>query len=175
MFEGHDTTSAAVVWTLYFIAKHPDVQQKLYDELVSVVGESGDITNDNAPKLKYLEMVNKEALRIKPSVPVIMRTLTEDLQLDDITIPAGCAAAIRIWEMHRDPQYWDQPEKFDPDRWLPDRSKNYHPYQYIPFSAGPRNCIGTQPHLFSLWVLMHNSQVKSLPSSRTRPSLPRSS
>jgi len=144
MFEGHDTTSASAVWSLYYLAMYPDIQQKVYEELVEVLGESDSINVEQAGKLKYLDMVTKETLRLRPSVSAIIRTLTEDLHLDDLVIPAGTGAQIRIWEMNRDPLYWEEPEKFDPERWTSERTKNMHPFLYVPFSAGPRNCVGTQ-------------------------------
>jgi len=114
MFEGHDTTSAAAAWGLYLIGSHPDVQKKVHEELDDVLGAGDDITTENANKLKYLDMVLKEALRLKPSVPAIMRELSEPIQLEDVTLPKGLGVLVRIWAMHRDPKLWDEPMKFDP-------------------------------------------------------------
>lgn len=91
--------------------------------------------------MKYLERVIKEAMRLYPPVPIIGRTLSEDVQIDDYCIPEGCMIKIDLFNLHRDPRYFADPEKFDPDRFLPE-AVNRHPFAYIPFSAGPRNCIG---------------------------------
>lgn len=91
--------------------------------------------------MKYLERVIKESMRLYPPVPIIGRKVSEDVQLDDYCIPEGCMIKIDLFHLHRDPRYFADPEKFDPDRFLPE-SMNRHPYAYLPFSAGPRNCIG---------------------------------
>lgn len=144
MFEGHDTTSAAASWTTFLLACHPEVQKKVHDELDSIFGEdrTRDVTTADLAKMKYLEACIKEALRIYPSVPFIGRRLTKDLELDDkVMIPVGCIVFIHIYFLHRDPKVFPDPEKFDPDRFQMD-VQSRHPFAYVPFSAGPRNCIG---------------------------------
>ena len=115
-------------------------------------------------KLKYLECVIKEVLRIYPAVPFIFREFTEDVIIglfdtlhliefffifififfqDNYEIPKRSTAMIFIYQIHRDERYFPEPEKFVPERFLPDNSDKRHPYAYIPFSAGKRNCIGS--------------------------------
>ncbi|XP_028816482.1 cytochrome P450 4V7 [Denticeps clupeoides] len=143
MFEGHDTTAASMNWALYLIGSHPDVQKKLQQELQEVFGLSDrHVTTEDMKKLRYLECVIKETLRIFPSVPLFARSIGEDCQMNGFKVPKGVNAVIIPYALHRDPRYFPDPEEFRPERFLPENSVGRHPYAYIPFSAGPRNCIG---------------------------------
>ncbi|CAG2208814.1 CYP4V2 [Mytilus edulis] len=140
---GHDTTAAAMSFTMHLIGAHPEVQAKVHKELDEVFGDSNRrATMKDLKSLKYLECVIKEGLRLFPSVPFFGRTTTEDLVIDDVTIPQGTTCILVTFALHMDPKYFPNPEKFDPDRFLQENIKNRHPYCYVPFSAGPRNCIG---------------------------------
>lgn len=92
--------------------------------------------------MTYIERVMKECMRIYPTILNVSRRVTEEFEIDGYTIPVGAIVAIGIWGCARDERYFPDPEKFDPDRWLPENTKNHHPYANITFSAGPRNCIG---------------------------------
>ncbi|KAF2345273.1 Cytochrome P450 [Trinorchestia longiramus] len=143
MFEGHDTTATAISMTLYLLGRHPEIQARVHDELDSVLeGDVGALTSDHLKQLKYLERCLKEALRIYPSVPMIGRVSESDTVLDGKVVPAGTNILVFIYLLHRDPEQFPEPERFDPDRFLPEQVAKRHPYAYVPFSAGPRNCIG---------------------------------
>lgn len=143
MFEGHDTTAAAASWACQLIGSHPEVQKKLHKEIDLIFGKSErHISNDDLKELKYLDLVIKETLRLFPSVPYFGRTLSEDCDVGGYKVPKGETAVIFAYMIHRDEKFYPDPEKFDPDRFLPENTKNRHPYSYIPFSAGRRNCIG---------------------------------
>ncbi|XP_055549737.1 cytochrome P450 4d1-like [Wyeomyia smithii] len=145
MFEGHDTTTSAVSFTLYNLAKYPAVQQKAYEEVVSVMGENTEqaIEMSHLQDLPYLEMVIKETLRLYPSVPLIGRRCVKEVTIEGKTIPAGANIIIGIFYMGRDPNYFERPLEFIPERFEGEKSvEKFNPYKYIPFSAGPRNCIG---------------------------------
>lgn len=92
--------------------------------------------------MKYLERCIKEGLRLYPAVPKVGRILNDDVQLDEYKVPKGCVIGIQIFFLHRDERFFPDPEKFDPDRFLPENTHGRHPFAYIPFSAGHRNCIG---------------------------------
>ncbi|XP_069680175.1 cytochrome P450 4C1-like isoform X1 [Periplaneta americana] len=143
MFAGHDTVSAAVSSSLYMLGLHPEIQDKVYEELKEIFQDSDRSPNmKDLQDMKYLQMVIKEALRILPSVPSIGRQTSRDMQLGPYTIPAGITVIVPAYILHLDPDIFPNPRKFNPDNFLPDRVVNRHPYAYIPFSAGPRNCVG---------------------------------
>ncbi|XP_043208338.1 cytochrome P450 4V2-like isoform X3 [Amphibalanus amphitrite] len=177
MFEGHDTTSAGTNWALYNLGRNPDVQQKVYDELVEVLGDQQrPLTRDDLPKLRYLEMVIKETLRLFPPVPMIGRRLNSDTVIDGYPIPGSCNVGLLVYAIHRDPVHWPDPERFDPERFSPENSKGRHPYSYVPFSAGPRNCIGQKFALMEEKVLLasvvrtfHVTSHDSLDTIKLRP------
>ncbi|KAM9770202.1 cytochrome P450 4V8 [Menidia menidia] len=143
MFEGHDTTAASMNWALHLMGSHPEVQKKVHQELQEVFGESDrPINTEDLKKLKYLECVIKEALRLFPSVPFFARSLCDDCHIKGFNIPKGTNVIIITYALHRDPRYFPEPEEFRPDRFLPENSAGRPPYAYVPFSAGLRNCIG---------------------------------
>ncbi len=106
-------------------------------------------------KLKYLERCIFESARITPIVPFLARKLDASVKISDsMELPAGTNIAIPVWAIHRDPENFPNPEKFDPDRFLPNNIKERHPYSYIPFSSGPRNCIAYKVALMEIKVIM---------------------
>ncbi|KAJ0180012.1 hypothetical protein K1T71_004603 [Dendrolimus kikuchii] len=150
---GNDTSACAIGFTLKLLSKYPEVQEKVYQELVEVFDDvERPLIKGDLFKLKYLERVIKESLRLFPPVPIIVRKILEDIKLPSgRTLPAGTGVAVSIWGVHRDPNYWGpDAEHFDPDRFLPERFNLKHPCSYMPFSSGPRNCIGYQYALMSI-------------------------
>ncbi|PSN43039.1 Cytochrome P450 4C1 [Blattella germanica] len=143
MFEGHDTTGAALSWALRLLGLNRDVQEKVYDELEGIFQGSDRVpTMKDLNSMKYLERVIKESLRKFPSVPIIGRVLKEDVEYDGYTIPAGLRVVHLFGLTHYHPDHYEDSMHFNPDNFLPEIISNRHPYAYVPFSAGPRNCIG---------------------------------
>ncbi|CAI9622908.1 unnamed protein product [Staurois parvus] len=166
MFEGHDTTAAALNWSLFLLGSHPEIQAKVHKELDETFGQSDrPVTMDDLKKLRYLETVVKEALRIYPSVPFFARTITEDCTIRGFLIPKGVNVVIVPFALHRDPETFPEPEEFRPERFLPENSSGRNPYAYIPFSAGLRNCIGQRFALMEekvvLSTILRNFSVKA--------------
>lgn len=164
MFEGHDTTSAAISWTLFLLGSNPEYQERVVEELESIFGDDTETpaTMKNLLDMRYLECCIKDALRLFPSVPMMARMVGEDVTISKSSIavsvtiffilnspfsggklvPAGTQAIIMTYALHRNPRVFPKPEQFNPDNFLPENCAGRHPFAYIPFSAGPRNCIG---------------------------------
>ncbi|KAI1305841.1 Cytochrome P450 4C1 [Halotydeus destructor] len=144
MFEGHDTTAWAVTWCTYLIGLDEGVQDRLHQELDKAFGGHQDskFTMEQLKELSYTERCVKEALRLFPSVPMLARQAMVDTQLCGHLVPAGTQVAVFPYAVHRNERYWPNPEIFDPDRFLSEACRKRHPFAYVPFSAGPRNCIG---------------------------------
>ena len=141
MFEGHDTTTSGIVWTMFNIARFPDVQRKVHAELDDLLPDTPP-TREDLAQLQYLGSVIKESHRLFPPVPNFSRNLRSDETIAGYEIPAGTNVSLFPHVIHRDPRHWPEPEKFDPDRHRPETAATRHPFALIPFSAGPRNCIG---------------------------------
>ncbi|XP_023223442.1 cytochrome P450 4C1-like isoform X7 [Centruroides sculpturatus] len=156
VFEGHDTTSMGICWALYHLGLHQDIQEKVYEELQGIFGDDKDktLTAEDIREMKYLECVLKESQRISPSVPLIGRSCTEDFKIKNYTIPRGTTIMLFIYALHRDPKVFPNPEVFDPDRFLPENCIGRHPYSFIPFSAGSRNCIGQKYAMMELKTIV---------------------
>ncbi|XP_044740009.1 cytochrome P450 3A19-like [Chrysoperla carnea] len=157
---GYDTTALSLSYVLLHLALYKDIQTKLYNEILEVVGDINvdSINVDDLPELKYMDMVLKESLRLTPTIPVIAREASQDIKIGNYTIPKGANIVIPTFTIHRNPEYWKNPLKFDPERFTPENIKNRHPYAYIPFSAGPRNCIGKR----YAWIFMKTTLVALL-------------
>ncbi|XP_037576402.1 cytochrome P450 4c3 [Dermacentor silvarum] len=144
MFEGHDTTAMGISWALFLIGHHQREQQLIHEELDSIFGDDRErhVTTEDLKHMKYLECALKECQRIYPSVPMITRACTEPFTIGGRTMPKGSLVQIANYFLHRDQKVFPKPEEFHPERFLPENSRGRHPYAYVPFSAGPRNCIG---------------------------------
>ncbi|GFS12211.1 cytochrome P450 [Elysia marginata] len=148
LFEGHDTTSSAISWALYSIAEHPEIQQRVQDELDGVLDQAGhtDVLWEDLTKLPYMTMVIKEAMRLHSPVPFIQRVLTSDTEIDGKMAPAGTLVNCVIYNIHHNPTVWEDSTRFDPDRFLPENAERRSPYAFVPFSAGPRVNIRLDPN-----------------------------
>jgi len=138
---GYETTATSLAWTLYCIGRDKKVQKKLYKE-VSSLNKNGSLTLEDLKELKYLDLVIKESLRLHPVVPRFGRGIKSGTILGGKTFPE-CDLIVDILSMNRNPKNWDNPLSFIPERFeCFDRKSKRSPFVYIPFSAGPRNCIG---------------------------------
>ncbi|CAH0714213.1 unnamed protein product, partial [Brenthis ino] len=143
MFRGFDTTSVTLIHLIMSLANEAKVQNKVYEEMKNIFGSSQrPATMDDMKEMKYLECCIKEALRLYPSVHYIARNIPEETVLGGYTIPSSTICQIHIYDLHRRPDLYPDPERFIPERFLPENSVDRHPFAFIPFSAGPRNCIG---------------------------------
>nr|XP_022912706.1 cytochrome P450 4c3-like isoform X1 [Onthophagus taurus]XP_022912707.1 cytochrome P450 4c3-like isoform X1 [Onthophagus taurus] len=141
---GQDTPASTIAYALYEIAHKPEIQRKVVEESVEILGRDKNvtITRNDMHGMVYLEALIKEALRHYPAVPMIERTLDEDLQVSGGVVPAGTDTTINIYAMHHDEEFFKEPNKFDPDRFLPENSSKINLSGFLPFSKGSRDCIG---------------------------------
>lgn len=144
LMAGIDTSSIAIFSTILLLAMHEPHQEKVFEEVRNVLGSGDcDVTYEHLSRMPYLEYTVKEALRLFPPAPVIARQCSDDVELSCGRIPKGTIIACNLSHLHRNKKYWGpQADAFDPDRFLPENSKDRLPYSYIPFCGGPRNCIG---------------------------------
>ncbi|KAJ8711112.1 hypothetical protein PYW07_008354 [Mythimna separata] len=144
IFTSSQEASAKIAsYFLLMMAYHPKCQEKLYAEILSVIGEQDrNVTDEDFKRMPYLEMVFKEVLRLFPIGAALQRTITEDITISNYTLPAGCSLVAPIYHLHRDPRFWSDPENFDPERFNPENVKKRNPNCYIPFSLGPMDCLG---------------------------------
>ncbi len=141
MLAGYETTANALIWTWYVLAQHPEVEAKLAAELADVL--DGRVpTIADLPNLPYTLMVIQESMRLYPPVYMFSRSAMQDDEIGGYRVPAGTTVSMSPYAIHRHPDFWDQPETFDPERFTPDRIAERHRFAYIPFAAGPRQCIG---------------------------------
>lgn len=144
LFEGHDTTASGISWILYSLAQHPEYQQKCQAEIDQILQDrdTDDIHWDDISKLEYLTMCVKEGLRLHCPVPIVNRHLTKELNMGDRILPKGTAIQINIWALHHNKRHWDKDMEYIPERFSKENLSKIDHYQFVPFSAGPRNCIG---------------------------------
>ena len=152
---GHDTNASSLTWTMYLLGRHPEVQARLQQEVDAVYPEdTGVLTADHLARLTYMELVIKESMRMFPAVSMVGRRLCEDMEVAGHTVPADSVCYVMIYVMHRNPEVWPEPDVFRPERFTKENSCGRHPFAFIPFSAGPRNCIGQRFAMFEQKVLI---------------------
>lgn len=144
MFAGHDTTAMGISWALFLIGHSPKEQEKIHDELDFIFGDDRErhVTEDDLKEMKYLECAIKESHRIYPPVPFISRTCEEPFELAGVMLQKGTIVQISNYSLNRNSDVFPKPEEFHPERFLPENSRGRNPFAYLPFSAGPRNCVG---------------------------------
>ncbi len=138
---GHETTALALTWTWYLLAQHPAVEAKLHAELDAVLGGRAP-TFEDAPRLRYTEMVMAEVMRLYPPAWLIARTTQAEHELRGYRIPPQSVVAISPYVVHRDPRNFPDPLRFDPERWTPEAKESLPKFAYFPFGGGNRVCIG---------------------------------
>ncbi|XP_030381423.1 cytochrome P450 4d10 isoform X2 [Scaptodrosophila lebanonensis] len=159
MFEGHDTTSSAIMFFFYNIATYPECQRKCVEEIVSVLGRDTKtpVTYELLNKLHYVDLCIKETLRMYPSVPLLGRKVLEECEINGKIIPAGTNIGIAPLYLGRCENLFSDPNTFKPERFdVVTSAEKLNPYAYIPFSAGPRNCIGQKFAMLEIKAIVAN-------------------
>lgn len=163
---GHETTATALTWAVHLLAENPGWRQELERELDTVLG-GRRATFADLKRLPLLDRVLKETMRLCPPVPVIARRANQAASIDGVAIPAGAYMLISPYLVHRHPEIWSSPLRFDPDRFLPERMSGIPRLAYIPFSAGQRMCIGNRFAMMEaalvLATLMQRLRIEQVP------------
>ncbi|XP_076277121.1 putative cytochrome P450 6a13 [Lasioglossum baleicum] len=168
---GFETTSTSITYCLYELAKRQDIQDKLRDEIRTVVKKHGGITYSGLNDMPYLHKVVSETLRKYPALSVLNRICTKETTLEttNVNIPVGTPLIIPVYGLHWDPEIYPEPEKFDPERFSEENIKSRHPYVYLPFGEGPRICIGLRFGMVQVKVAIVNTllnhRVKPTPNT----------
>ena len=138
---GHETTANALTWTWYLLSQHPEVEARMHAEIDGVLEDRLPGFNDY-PSLPYTEMVFAESMRLYPPAWSVGRRSIVKHEVGGYEIPAGAIFVASQWVMHRNPKYWPDPGRFDPERFRPEAKEGRHKFVYFPFGGGPRVCIG---------------------------------
>ncbi|CAH1201506.1 Pentalenene oxygenase [Paenibacillus plantiphilus] len=169
---GHDTTAAVFTWILYALSAHPDVRRQLEEEVDLVLGDRVPVMED-VSKLPYTRMAIMEALRLYPPVWGFPRDAIEEDELGQYHIPGGSSMIVSPYMMHRHPEFWDNPEGFNPERFSSGWEKRQHKFAYMPFGHGPRQCVGMNVAMHQLMLsipmIVRRYQVDLAPNSFVAP------
>jgi len=142
LLAGVDTTSNTLVWSIYELARNPELYRRLEAEIEGVVGREAPPTVKTVHKMPFLKKCVKETLRIYPVTLSTARTMEKDIELDGFFLPKGTNVGFNFYNMCMSERYFEEPRKFDPDRWDRESGKKFHPFSSVPFGYGPRSCIG---------------------------------
>jgi cytochrome P450 len=141
LLAGHDTTANALTWAWYLLANNPDAAERLAAEAAAALGDR-PATAADLPRLPFAERVVQETMRLYPPVYAFGRRSIQETEVMGYRVPRGWNVVMCQWVVHRDPRWFPDPERFDPDRWSDDRAARVPRYAYFPFGGGPRRCIG---------------------------------
>jgi cytochrome P450 len=150
---GHETTAITLTWTWYLLSQHPEIERRLHEEVDRVLAGRMPALGD-LPNLPYTLQVFEEAMRLYPSAPIIPRLTSRDTIMGGYHLPKGSRVLVNLFNLHRHPDFWPEPEKFDPDRFAPEKRKGQHRFAYLPFGAGPHLCIGKSFALLEAHMLL---------------------
>jgi cytochrome P450 len=170
--QGHDTVGESLAWTWYLLSLHPEVERKLHLEIAQTIGDRAPVLADLA-HLPYAHMVVQESLRVYPPVWVIPRDAIDDDRIGGYHVPAGSTILLCPYLTHRHAEFWENPEAFDPDRFLPERSHDRPRHAYFPFGGGPRLCMGVDMAMMEMILIMvmvvQQHRIHLVPGHREEP------
>lgn len=172
LLAGHETTAISLMWTLYLLSQHPEVEERLHDELDTVL--NGKVaTVDRLNDLPYNRMVIQEAMRLYPPAFGITRHAIADDEIGGYHVPANSIIFMSAYYTHRHPEIWEEPERFDPERFTPERAAKRPRFAYFPFGGGPRICIGNTFAMMEaqlvLATIAQHYQLRLLPGHPVEP------
>ncbi len=156
MMAAHDTITSSVTSLIWLLAKNPEWQEKIRAECLSIAPAGSDVTADQLDRFELTEYAMKEALRLIPPVPSIPRRAQRDFEFMGYKIPAGTPVSISPASVHMMPEYWDDPETFNPMRFTPENSKSRHKYAFVPFGGGAHMCLGLHFAYMQVKLFIHH-------------------
>jgi len=166
---GHETTATALSWTMHHLIEHPSVQARVHEELDRVMGRDA-IDPDRSKELVFLDAVIKETLRVIPVIAAVGRVLKKPTTIAGWDLPAGVLVSPSIYLTHRNPDIYERPERFEPERFL---GRRPNPYEWLPFGGGVRRCIGMAFALFEMRIVLATAlqkhRVRRAPGASHRP------
>jgi cytochrome P450 len=172
LLAGHETTALNLSWTWYLLAQHPEIEEKLHAELDAVLGGRAPSAAD-LPKLQCTDRVIREALRLYPPAWRIFRRTEERFDVGEYTLPAGSNIVLSQWVTQRDPRWFSEPDRFNPDRWNEDAAAKLPRFAYFPFGGGPRVCIGAGFAMMEATLLLatiaQRYRIRLAPNQRIAP------
>lgn len=172
MLAGHETTTNALCWTLLLLAQHPDIEARLREEYTRVLGERA-VRLEDLSQLPYARMVLEESMRLYPPAWMFARRALDKDEIDGYRIAKGTNVLLVPAVTHQHPDFWEQPEVFDPERFKPEHASERHRFAYFPFGGGPRVCIGNQFALTEaqlvLATILPRLQFRLLPGTKVVP------
>lgn len=152
---GYETTALQTAYTLLLLAMHQDVQEKVYQEILKEFPHENMSNCESSERLGYLESVIQESMRLLPPVPIIGRETLECLELDERVVPKGVTLLINFFNLHRRKDIWGpDADLFKPERFLPENSSKRHSHTFLPFSNGPRDCIGKNYAMLAIRTIL---------------------
>jgi cytochrome P450 len=172
MFAGHETTAVALTWTFYLLSQYPEVEAALHEEVTRVLGGRTPTARD-LPNLPYTRMVIDESMRLYPPAWGVSRQSIGEDEIGGYRVPPNTAVTLSFINAHHDPRWWDDPERFDPLRFTPERSEGRPRFAYSPFGGGPRQCIGLSFALTEAQIVLamvtQRYQLRHLPGHPVQP------
>jgi cytochrome P450 len=150
---GHETTANALTWTWYLLSQNPSVEAKMYSEVNSIIGTGRLPEASNFQKLEYTTKVLTESMRLYPPAWILVRQAMQNTMIGDYFIPKGTEVAMSQFVTHRDPRFFENPTKFEPERWTMEMKEKLPKFSYFPFGGGPRSCVG-EPFAWMEGVLL---------------------
>ncbi|XP_041133620.1 cytochrome P450 3A27-like isoform X1 [Polyodon spathula] len=156
IFAGYETTSTTLSFLTYNLAANPKAMTKLQEEIDRVLPNKAPVTYESLAAMEYLDMALNESLRLYPAAPRLDRVCKKTIEINGVTIPKGTVVMIPTYALHHDSKHWPDPEVFDPERFSKENKESMDQYAYLPFGAGPRNCIGMRFAVILVKVAMVN-------------------
>ncbi|EDV25281.1 Cytochrome P450 3A17 [Trichoplax sp. H2] len=144
LLTGCETTASALAFTLYLLAMNPDIQRELRSEIMQRYSINDIMTLDGVAKLKYLDRVISESLRMYPPTYFYVHQANAETMINGYVFPKGVGVAIPVYTVHHDPEFWPEPDNFKPERFETNLNSKQHSHSYLPFGSGPRSCLGAK-------------------------------